>query len=397
MISHILVLNAGSSSVKFSVWSAGPDTPQTLSLTQRGAVTERGGQVRFQVADKAGKQLAADESSLTGASFHPQALHRILHWLDTNFPGSELHAVGHRVVHGGDQYLQPVRVDAAVLAGLHALSPLAPLHQPHNLAAIELLAEQRPHLKQVACFDTAFHQTQPPLARRFALPHALHDTGIKRYGFHGLSYEYLAQVLPDDLGEVADGRVIVAHLGSGASLCALQQRRSVATTMGFTPLDGLMMGTRCGALDPGVLLYLQCERGMSLAQVEHLLYHESGLLGVSGISADMSVLLKSHDPRAQEAIDLYVYRIVREIGALAAALRGVDALVFTGGIGEHAAVIRARVCDALAWLGLHLDAARNAAGGPCISRTSSAVSAWVIATHEDAIIAHHVQHVLQAA
>jgi acetate kinase len=393
MASHILVLNAGSSSVKFSVWSVGPDTHRTLSLLQRGAVTEIGGPARFQVVDHAGQRLAAEDCLVSGAAAtHALALQHVLNWLDANFPGIELQAVGHRVVHGGDRYAQPARVDAAVLADLRALIQLAPLHQPHSVAAIELLAEQRPQLKQVACFDTAFHQSQPAVARRFALPRALHEAGIKRYGFHGLSYEYLAQVLPDYLGAAADGRVIVAHLGNGASLCALQQRRSVATTMGFTPLDGLMMGTRCGALDPGVVLYLQRARNMTQAQVEQLLYHESGLLGVSGISGDMSVLLKSHDPRAHEAIELYVYRIVRELGSLAAALGGLDALVFTGGIGENAALIRARVCAALAWLGVYLDATRNAAGSPCISRADSAVSAWVIATHEDAMIAQHVQH-----
>ena len=390
MASHLLVLNAGSSSLKFSVWLVGSNTSRTLSLTHRGAVTEIGGHAGFQVVDHAGVQLAANGGSFAGT--HALALQHILSWLDVNYPGIEFQAVGHRIVHGGDGYAHPVRVDAAVLADLRTLISLAPLHQPHSLAAIELLAEQRPHLIQVACFDTSFHQTQPPVTRRFAIPRALYEEGIKRYGFHGLSYEYLAQVLPSYLGKVADGRVIVAHLGNGASLCALHQRHSVATTMGFTPLDGLMMGTRCGTLDPGVVLYLQREHNMSPAHVEHLLYHESGLLGVSGISADMSVLLKSHDPSAQEAVDLYVYRLVREIGSLAAALGGLDALVFTGGIGENATVIRARVCDALEWLGLHLDGTRNAAGGPCISRADSTVSAWVIATHEDEMIAQHVLH-----
>ena len=394
MTSHLLVLNAGSSSVKFSIWTVGSDTHQAITLNQRGAVTDIGARARFAVADRDGKQLAAADGAVPGAvGTHALALQHILNWLDSKLPNVEFQAVGHRVVHGGDDYAQPVRVNAAVLADLHALIQLAPLHQPHSLAAIELLAAQRPGLIQVACFDTAFHQAQPPVARRFAIPRALHEAGIKRYGFHGLSYEYLAQVLPDYLGAAADGRVIVAHLGNGASLCALHRRHSVATTMGFTPLDGLMMGTRCGALDPGVVLYLQRERGMSLVQVEQLLYHEAGLLGVSGISADISTLLKSHDPRADEAIDLYVYRIVREIGSLAAALGGVDALVFSGGIGENIAVIRARVCAALAWLGLHLDTTRNAANGPCISLADSAVSAWVIATHEDEIIAQHVQHV----
>lgn len=393
MTLHLLVLNAGSSSLKFSLWSAGSDRRPVL--IQRGAVTEIGKHARFQVTDHAGTPRI-DESGVIAAqgATHALALQRILRWFDESFPGVQLHAAGHRVVHGGDRYIQPVRIDKEVLMGLRALIPLASLHQPHNIAAIELLAEQRPQLTQVACFDTSFHQTQPPAARRFGLPHALYKEGIKRYGFHGLSYEYLARVLPDYLGEIADKRVIIAHLGSGASLCALQQRHSIATTMGFTPLDGLVMGTRCGALDPGVVLYLQRERNMSAAQVEHLLEYESGLLGLSGISADMRVLLKSHDAHAQEAVDLYVYRIVREIGSLAAALGGVDALVFSGGIGENAVMIRARVCDAMAWLDLQLDTDANTVGGPCISRTGSAVSAWVIATHEDEMIARHVLHTM---
>ena len=394
MASLILVLNAGSSSLKFSVWSCDPSLGQSLSLTQRGAITDISGQARFQVVDPVGKQLTTDDDLVIGAPVtHALALQRILTWLDANFPNVEFQAVGHRVVHGGDAYVQPVRVDAAVLAELRVLTQLAPLHQPHSLDAIELLAEQRPQLTQVACFDTAFHHTQPPVARRFALPRALHDAGIKRYGFHGLSFEYIAQVLPNYLGEMADGRVIVAHLGSGASLCALHQRCSIATTMGFTPLDGLMMGTRCGALDPGVVLHLQRACGMSVAQVEQVLYHDSGLLGVSGISADISALLKSHDPRAAEAVDLYVYRIARELGSLAAALGGVDALVFSGGVGENIAPIRARVCDATVWLGLHLDPASNAADEPRITRADSAVSAWIIPTHEDEMIAQHVLHV----
>ncbi len=394
MASLILVLNAGSSSLKFSIWSCNSSLGQILSLMQRGTITDISGQPRFQVVDSDGKQLTTNDASVIGTPLtHALALQRILTWLDEKFSGVEFQAVGHRVVHGGDAYVQPVLINASMLAKLRALTPLAPLHQPHSLDAIELLAEQRPQLTQVACFDTAFHHTQPPVARRFALPRALHDAGIKRYGFHGLSFEYIAQVLPNYLGEMADGRVIVAHLGSGASLCALHQRRSVATTMGFTPLDGLMMGTRCGALDPGVVLHLQRARGMSVAQVERVLYHDSGLLGVSGISADVSALLKSHDPRAAEAVDLYVYRIARELGSLAAALGGVDALVFSGGVGENVAPIRARVCDAMAWLGLNLDVDRNAAGGPCITRVDSAVSAWIIPTHEDEMIAQHVLHV----
>jgi acetate kinase len=306
--------------------------------------------------------------------------------------GVKIGAVGHRVVHGGDRYSRPVRIDARVLADLHQLTPLAPLHQPPALAAIEALAHRDPTLPQVACFDTAFHQTQPEVARSFGLQRALHDAGVKRYGFHGLSYEYIADVLPRVLGDRADGRVIVAHLGNGASLCALRKRKSVATTMGFTPLDGLLMGTRCGALDPGAVLHLLRGGARTLEQVEYALYHESGLLGVSGVSADMRALLASADPRAQEAVELFVYRVAREIGSMAAALSGVDALVFTAGIGENAPAIRERIGHACEWLGVHIDARANAAGAACITTDVSTVSAWAIATHEDEMIARHVSN-----
>ena len=266
-------------------------------------------------------------------------------------PGLEIVAAGHRVVHGGDRYASPVRVDAAVLALLEALTPLAPLHQKRNLAPIRALAAQRPGLPQVACFDTAFHQTQPEIARLFPLPKALTDAGVKRYGFHGLSYEYVAGKLKNHDQMKTKRRVVIAHLGNGASLCALLDGRSIASTMGFTALDGLMMGTRCGTIDPGVLLYLMQEKGMSRADLERLLYRESGLLGVSGISHDMRALLASAAPRAKLAVALFVYRIVREVGSLAAALGGLDALVFTGGIGEHAAPVREAVGRGIAWLG----------------------------------------------
>ncbi len=281
-------------------------------------------------------------------------------------------------------------VDASVTAELRRLIPLAPLHQPHNLAAIAAISKLHPTLPQIACFDTAFHHSQSEIATAFALPRRLADEGIRRYGFHGLSYEYIAGVLPDILGpRAADGHVIVAHLGSGASLCAIKKRNSVATTMGFTALDGLPMSRRCGNLDPGVLLYLMQEKGMTAAEVSDLLYNESGLFGVSGISDDMRTLLASDEPSAKAAVALFVYRIGRELGSMAAALGGVDALVFTAGIGEHAAEVRRRVCEDAAWLGVDLDESTNVTGGPLITGTDSRTSAWVIPTDEDLMIARH--------
>jgi acetate kinase len=287
-----------------------------------------------------------------------------------------------------------VKLDAGVVAKLEELIPLAPLHQPHSLAPIRLLAERLPQVPQVACFDTAFHRAQPELAQAFALPPSITDRGVRRYGFHGLSYEYIASALPE-LDEVAaGGRAIVAHLGNGASLCAMKAGRSVASTMGFTAVDGLPMGTRCGAIDPGVILYLMDSMKMDPRAIEKLIYQESGLLGVSGVSSDMRALLESRDPRARLAVDLFVYRIGREIGSLAAALGGLDALVFTAGIGEHAAVIRERVCSDAAWLGVQLDQAANTGGGPRISAAASRVSAWVVPTNEELMIARHTQQLL---
>jgi acetate kinase len=319
-------------------------------------------------------------------------------WGQQREEAREVTAVGHRVVHGGTLFSGPVRVDAAVLAELTKLDPLAPLHQPHNLAGIRTLAELEPNLPQVACFDTAFHRHLPELAQRFALPREYHDSGIRRYGFHGLSYEYIAEVLPRIVGpDLAGGRVLVAHLGNGASLCALHDGRSVDTSMGFTALDGLPMGTRCGNLDPGVVLYLQGVRGMSTDQVADLLYYHSGLLGVSGISSDMRELLASDQPSAREAVDLFVYRINRQLGALTAAMGGMDALVFTGGIGEHAAPIRGRVCELATWAGIRLDAEANKKHGPRISAAASTVSVWVIPTNEEWMIARHTCRVLDRA
>jgi acetate kinase len=287
-----------------------------------------------------------------------------------------------------------VRVDARILRALESLVPLAPLHQPHNLSAIAALLERAPELPQVACFDTAFHRTNPEVAQRFALPVGLHEAGVRRYGFHGLSYEYVASVLPRTDPTAAAGRTVVAHLGNGASLCAMLGGRSVATTMSFTPADGLVMGTRTGSLDPGVLLYLMTRHGMSAPDLEKLIYYESGLLGVSGVSSDMRTLLGSDDPRAAEAIDLFVYRVGRELGSLAAALGGLDALVFTGGIGENAPAIRARVCRGAAWLGVGLDPAANDAGGPRISLLGSRPAVWVVPTNEELMIAEHTRRLL---
>lgn len=381
----VLILNAGSSSLKFALY-AGDRHPAADTLIWRGCCAGIGGAARFVVRGADGGMLA--ERVLAPAADHAQALATLLEWVGAT--GHALAMAGHRVVHGGSQHTAPIWLDAQALADLRAQIPLAPLHQPHALAAIDALSALHPTLPQLACFDTAFHASQPPVATAFALPRALTAEGVRRYGFHGLSCEYIASVLPDFLGaQAANGRVIVAHLGAGASLSALHQRRSVATTMGFTALDGLVMGRRCGSLDPGVVLYLLQHQHLSVAEVASLLHERSGLLGVSGISDDMRVLLASADAHAAEAVELFVYRIGREIGSLAAALGGLDALVFTAGIGEHAAEIRRRVCQQATWLGLRADAAANVGGGPRISSSDSAVSAWVIPTDEDLVIARH--------
>jgi len=391
----ILALNAGSSSIKFSLF----DTTNGISshsLLYQGAVDGIGGNPHFLVQDTTGQRLV-DEQLKTKATTQPghkEALGVLLDWVERQETGLTLIAVGHRVVHGGTLFLAPVLVDSQVINQLESLVPLAPLHQPHNLAAIRSIATINPNVPQIACFDTAFHRTQPPIAQAFALPRDLTVQGIKRYGFHGLSYEYIASVLPDYVDYRADGRVIVAHLGNGASMCALQGRKSLATTMGFTALDGLPMGTRCGSIDPGVILYLLSELHMDAPGITDLLYHRSGLLGVSGQSSDMRELLTSNSPRAAEAIDLFVYHIQRELGSLAAALGGLDVLVFTAGIGEHAAPIRARVCQDLQWLGVQFDETANRSGGPKISSDNSAVSVWVIPTDEDLMIARHTSNVI---
>jgi acetate kinase len=390
MSSQILVLNAGSSSIKFAVFTAG----NPLLRTAQGMISGIGSSPAF-TAHHDGKALPG--ALPASAMDHESALAWLFDWLETGGHAHHLIGAGHRVVHGGEHHDAPVVIDAHALAGLEALAPLAPLHQPHNLAAIKALRKLRPALRQVACFDTAFHRSQPAVAQAFALPRAVTTGGLRRYGFHGLSYEFIAGALHDALGDRADGRVIVAHLGNGASLCAMRGRKSVATTMGFSTLDGLVMGTRCGAIDPGVLFYLMHERKMSSGAVEDLLYRQSGLLGVSGISNDMRTLLESTDPRAQEAIALFVYRAALETGALAAALEGLDALVFTGGIGEHAAAIRAMICEKLAWLGVTLDQAANARHAGRISTAGSRVSVCVMPTDEEAVIARHAGRLLLAS
>ncbi|HQT35128.1 MAG TPA: acetate/propionate family kinase [Thiobacillus sp.] len=383
MDTALLTVNAGSSSLKFALYRA--DAAPARDAQVRGSIDAIGQRGRFRLHEAA---AGSSEHEVSAAS-HEQALTLLLDWLAARHPGLILRAAGHRVVHGGAEFRQPVRIDDQVVAALDKLIPLSPLHQPHNLAGIRALARLRPELPQVACFDTAFHHTLPPLARNFALPRDMSARGIRRYGFHGLSYEYIAHVLPEHLGDAAEGRVVVAHLGHGASLCAMRQRRSVETSMGFTPLDGIPMGSRAGALDPGVLLYLLREEGMSVAQLDELLHQRCGLLGVSGISGDVQTLLASAHPHAAEALDLFAYRTSQAIAAHAVALGGLDALVFTAGIGGHAAPVRAAICQHLAWLGLHLDAAANASHGPRISQADSPIAAWVIPTDEEYVIARH--------
>jgi acetate kinase len=386
----ILVLNAGSSSIKFSVYALAGGT---LRITVSGILEELYGRPRFAAKDAAGTAVGT-QAWADGTLGHDGAVAFLLEWLQGRAEGEQLTGVGHRVVHGGLRYAAPVRVTGDVLADLAKLVPLAPLHQPHNLLGIQAVAARLPDLPQVACFDTAFHRAQPPMAQAFALPRALSESGIRRYGFHGLSYEYIASVLGQHDARAAAGKTIVLHLGNGASLCALDDRRSIATTMGFTALDGVPMGTRSGSLDPGVLLYLMDQYRMDARALETLLYRESGLLGVSGISSDMRVLLASAAPSAREAVDLFCYRIGRELGSLAAALGGLDAIVFTAGIGEHAAAVREQVCRHAAWLGLEFDAAANAAGGPRISTAASRTTAWVIPTNEELMIARHTAQLL---
>jgi acetate kinase len=385
----LAVVNAGSSSLKFALFALDGDQ---LQLRHHALLDGIGSAPHFVAKDDAGavhgERRWPDADALDAAG----ALDHLLHWLRDDLADYRLVGAGHRVVHGGIQFSAPMRIDAHQLQALQQLVPLAPLHQPHNLAPIRRLLDEQPQLPQVACFDTAFHRGNPQLARLFALPFELYEQGLQRYGFHGLSYEYIASVLAQHSPAAAAGRCVVLHLGNGASICALQHGRSVASTMGFSALDGLPMGTRCGAIDPGVLIYLMDRKGLDARALERLLYHESGLLGVSGVSGDLRELQASGAPRSRLAIELFAYRIRREIGSLAAALGGLDAIVFTAGIGENSAALRAMVCAELGWLGVELDAAANERGGPCIG--SGRCEVWVIPTDEALMIARHTQRVL---
>jgi acetate kinase len=392
MADAIIVINAGSSSLKFSLFVV---RGGALALDVRGQIEGLDTAPRFVARDSSGRTVAERSWGKGEKLDHNGAVEYLRGYLRGQLGDDRLIGVGHRVVHGGLEYTEPVLVDGELLQALERFIPLAPLHQPHNLAPISALLERAPELPQVACFDTAFHRTNPDLVQRFALPVELHEAGVRRYGFHGLSYEYIASALPRVDAKAAAGKTIVLHLGNGSSMCAMEAGRSVASTMGFTAVDGLPMGTRCGAIDPGVILYLMDERKLTVRAIERLLYHESGLLGLSGISSDMRVLLQSLDPRARLAVDVYLYRIRRELGSLAGALGGLDALVFTAGIGENAIAIRERACRDAEWLGLTLDTVANSAGGPRISAPGSRVSAWVMPTDEELMIAWHTRRVLR--
>lgn len=386
MEDYALVLNAGSSSLKFCVFQRPED--ESWRLAARGKIEGIGTSPQFSVKNKEGKSLA-DEKLDAGVRDGRDAVKVLARWLKSKYGGARVLGVGHRVVHGGAQFAGPTIVNRQVLEELYELSPLAPLHQPYNLASIEAVFERLPGVAQVACFDTSFHRGHPPVADVIPLPRDICTAGLQRYGFHGLSYEYIASALPEIAPEIAGGRVIVAHLGSGASLCAMKEGKSVDSTLGFTALDGLCMGTRPGALDPGVVLYLFQNLNLSPKDVETMLYKESGLLAISGISPDMRDLINRSEREARLAVDYFVYRAAKEIGALAAVLGGIDGLVFTAGIGENSGEIRRRICEASRWLGIELDAEANAGQGPRISTRQSAVSVWVIPTNEELMIARH--------
>ncbi len=387
MNDYALVLNAGSSSVKFCVYQR--PASEAWRLEARGQIEGIGTSPRFSARNDAGVRLADEALDKTAVHDGRTALDSLAGWLRSTYGGARVLGVGHRVVHGGPRFAGPTIITPEVLDELRTLVPLAPLHQPHNLAAIDAVAERLPGVPQVACFDTSFHRGQPDVAQIVPLPRDICAGGVQRYGFHGLSYEYIASVLPDVAPGIAHGRVIVAHLGSGASLCAMWNGKSIDSTLGFTALDGLCMGTRPGALDPGVVLYLFQNLGLTAKEVESILYKKSGLLGISGTSNDMRDLLASREPPAQLAVDYFIYRVTKEIGALAAVLGGIDGLVFTAGIGENSAEIRSRICAASSWLGIDMDPVANREGRSRISRVGSRISAWVIPTNEELIIARH--------
>ena len=389
----VLVLNAGSSSLKFALYAINGDVAEAPTVSGQvegiGATPE----VTLKTAD--GQRFTEPVVTSGGqGEQHRDALNHVFGLLNRHNPALDIVAAGHRVVHGGEHYSAPTRLDEAVLRTLDTFVPLAPLHQPHNLRAVRAVAMLMPNVPQVGCFDTAFHRTQPAVAQTFGLPRKYTAEGVKRYGFHGLSYDYVARQLPEIIGERAKGAVVIAHLGNGASMCALRDGKSVASTMGFTAVEGLMMGTRTGSLDPGVMLYLMEQKGMDAKALTNLLYKESGLLGVSGISQDMRTLLASSAPEAREAVDLFCYRIARELGSLAAAAGGLDALVFTGGIGEHAAAVREKVAALSAWIGIDIDAAANAQHASRIDTAASRVAVAVVPTNEERMIARYTAQTL---
>ena len=393
MADAILALNAGSSSIKFTLFELDGHEPAEV---MRGEVEGIGGRPRLHVSDARDgpipDRIWPDGSGLEHEGF----LDAVLDAAETRLGDDRIVAFAHRVAHGGPHFGDPIEITPEVLQALDALRPLAPLHQPHNLAAIRATLSLRPQARQIACFDTAFHRTMPAVATRFALPPSWEAQGVRRYGFHGLSYEFILGRLAELDPAAAGRKVIVAHLGSGASLCAAVAGRSIDTTMGFSALDGLVMGTRCGGLDPGVLLYMLQEAGLTAKALEDMLYHQSGLLGVSGLSSDMRVLLDSASPQAKAAVDLFVYRLARELGGLVASIEGLDVLVFTAGIGEHAPAIRQQVCDRLAWLGVSLDPVANQANAVRINAADSRVSVWVIPTDEDRMLARHAVALMAA-
>jgi acetate kinase len=390
MSGSILTINAGSSSLKFALF----ENDATLAETVRGEIENLDAAPHFRAQDNAGEVLVEQRWAADTRPSFEDLLSKLLILADAYLGGGGLVAVGHRIVHGGAAHISPEAVTPLLLKSLTELTVLDPLHMPHNLAPISAIEAARPALAQVACFDTAFHHTLAPVATRLALPRAITEAGVRRYGFHGLSYEYIAGRLRQDFPDLAGKKVIAAHLGAGASLCALQDGVSIETTTGFSALGGLVMATRCGQLDPGVLLYLGAQ-GHGFGDIEDMLYRRSGLLGMSGISGDVRTLLASDDPHAKEALDVFTYHIAIDAGAMACALGGVDGMVFTAGIGEHAPAIRAAVCARLAWLGVRLDAGANEANAGCISAPDSRVAVHVIATNEEAMIARHTQKILQ--
>ena len=400
MINVILVINSGSSSIKFALYRIAIN--KTLNTQKKpllsGKIVNIGQCPKLKAIDTNGTDLTKNDLDVfNDQTTHEDLIQWLLDWISCHGQGYTIKGVGHRIVHGGRDFLTATKLTFNVVSKLKELIPLAPLHQPHNLAAIEAIFNWAPELPQVACFDTSFHHTQPAIAQLFGLPREYNDKGIIRYGFHGLSYQYIASCLPEYLGSLSEGRVIVAHLGNGASMCALNKRRSVATTMGFTALDGLIMGQRCGSLDAGVVIHLLRYYKMSIEEVEHMLYNKSGLLGISGISNNMEVLQQSDDPNAKQAIDLFCYRAARELASLVSTLNGLDAIVFTAGIGENSAQIREQICTQLSWLGVTLDLNSNQKDSTVISQVNSKIKVFVIPTNEEVVIAETTQNILESS